>query len=48
MGLIGSSGKGGVTPLRRNWGEAVENLAGVARIIGWLGIHKVRRVGCEV
>jgi len=28
MGLIGSSGKGGVTPLRRNWGEAVENLAG--------------------
>ncbi len=28
MGLIGSSGKGGATPLRRNWGEAVENLAG--------------------
>ncbi len=28
MGLIGSSGKGGVTPFRRNWGEAVENLAG--------------------
>ena len=28
VGLIGSSGKGGVTPLRRNWGEAVENLAG--------------------
>jgi hypothetical protein len=28
MVLIGSSGKGGVTPLRRNWGEAVENLAG--------------------
>ena len=28
MGLIGSSGKGGATPLRRNWGEAVENLTG--------------------
>ena len=28
MGLIGSSGKGGATLLRRNWGEAVENLAG--------------------
>ena len=28
MGLIGSSGKGGTTPLRRNWGEGVENLAG--------------------
>ncbi|MGB7436601.1 MAG: hypothetical protein WBR26_17110 [Candidatus Acidiferrum sp.] len=27
-GLIGSSGKGGATPLRRNWGEAVENLTG--------------------
>jgi hypothetical protein len=28
MGLIGSSGKGGATLHRRNWGEAVENLAG--------------------
>ena len=28
MGLIGSSGKGGATPMRRNWGEAVESLAG--------------------
>ena len=28
MGLIGSSGKGGVTPLRRNFGEAVESLTG--------------------
>jgi hypothetical protein len=28
MGLIGSSGKGGATLLRRNWGEAVENLTG--------------------
>jgi hypothetical protein len=28
MGLIGSSGKGGVTLLRRNFGEAVENLTG--------------------
>jgi hypothetical protein len=28
MGLIGSSGKGGATPLRRNWGEAVESLTG--------------------
>ncbi len=28
MGLIGSSGKGGATLLRRNWGEAVESLAG--------------------
>ena len=28
MVLIGSSGKGGATPLRRNFGEAVENLAG--------------------
>ena len=28
MGLIGSSGKGGATLLRRNFGEAVENLAG--------------------
>ena len=28
MGLIGSSGKGGVTPLRRSFGESVENLAG--------------------
>jgi hypothetical protein len=28
MVLVGSSGKGGATPLRRNWGEAVENLAG--------------------
>ena len=27
-GLIGSSGKGGATLLRRNWGEAVENLTG--------------------
>ena len=26
--LVGSSGKGGATPLRRNFGEAVENLAG--------------------
>ncbi|MBR0552942.1 hypothetical protein [Stakelama marina] len=26
MGLIGSSGKGGTTPLRRNFGEAVANL----------------------
>lgn len=26
MALIGSSGKGGATPLRRNFGEAVENL----------------------
>jgi hypothetical protein len=29
MVLIGSSGKGGVTPYRRNWGEAVENLTGL-------------------
>jgi hypothetical protein len=28
MTLVGSSGKGGVTPLRRNFGEAVESLAG--------------------
>jgi hypothetical protein len=28
MALVGSSGKGGVTPLRRNFGEAVESLAG--------------------
>ncbi len=28
MGLIGSSGKGGATPLRRNFGESVGNLAG--------------------
>lgn len=28
MVLVGSSGKGGATLLRRNWGEAVENLAG--------------------
>jgi hypothetical protein len=28
MGLIGSSGKGGATPLRRNYGEAVESLTG--------------------
>ena len=28
MGLIGSSGKGGVTLNRRNWGEAVESLTG--------------------
>ena len=28
MGLIGSSGKGGTTPLRRNFGESVGNLAG--------------------
>ena len=27
-GLIGSSGKGGATLLRRNWGEAVESLTG--------------------
>lgn len=27
MGLIGSSGKGGATPLRRNFGESVANLA---------------------
>jgi hypothetical protein len=26
--LVGSSGKGGATPLRRNFGEAVENLTG--------------------
>jgi hypothetical protein len=26
--LVGSSGKGGATPFRRNFGEAVENLAG--------------------
>ncbi|MGC4232843.1 MAG: hypothetical protein QM594_07670 [Niabella sp.] len=30
IGLIGSSGKGGTTLLRRNFGEAVENLAGGA------------------
>jgi hypothetical protein len=28
MVLVGSSGKGGATPLRRNFGEAVENLTG--------------------
>lgn len=28
MVLVGSSGKGGATPFRRNFGEAVENLAG--------------------
>lgn len=28
MGLIGSSGKGGATPFRRNFGEAVESLTG--------------------
>lgn len=28
FGLIGSSGKGGATPFRRNFGEAVENLTG--------------------
>lgn len=28
LGLIGSSGKGGATLLRRNWGEAVESLIG--------------------
>ena len=28
FGLIGSSGKGGATLFRRNWGEAVENLTG--------------------
>ncbi|HEX4286195.1 MAG TPA: acetylxylan esterase [Terracidiphilus sp.] len=28
MVLVGSSGKGGATLLRRNWGEAVESLAG--------------------
>lgn len=28
FGLIGSSGKGGATPLRRNFGETVGNLAG--------------------
>jgi hypothetical protein len=28
MALVGSSGKGGATPLRRNFGEAVENLTG--------------------
>src|SRR2546429_850351 len=28
IGLIGSSGKGGATLHRRNWGEAVENLTG--------------------
>ncbi len=27
VGLIGSSGEGGVKPYRRNWGESVENLA---------------------
>jgi len=27
MGLIGSSGRGGVAPLRRNFGETLENLA---------------------
>jgi hypothetical protein len=30
MGLIGSSGEGGVKLSRRNWGEEVENLAGGA------------------
>src|SRR5207245_9699960 len=28
MVLVGSSGKGGATPLRRNFGEAVESLTG--------------------
>ncbi len=28
MGLIGSSGEGGVKPSRRNWGELLENLTG--------------------
>lgn len=27
MGLIGSSGKGGATPMRRSWGEDLSNLA---------------------
>jgi hypothetical protein len=30
MVLVGSSGKGGATPLRRNFGEASENLAGTS------------------
>jgi hypothetical protein len=30
MVLVGSSGKGGATPYRRNFGEAVENLTGAA------------------
>ena len=28
MGLIGSSGEGGIKPSRRNWGEELENLTG--------------------
>ena len=28
MGLIGSSGEGGVKPSRRNWGEELENITG--------------------
>lgn len=35
MGLIGSSGKGGATLHRRNWGEAVESLSLVVSTTGW-------------
>ena len=38
VGLIGSSGKGGVTLHRRVFGETVESLSGGGGIIGWRAI----------
>src|SRR5207253_5593837 len=45
VGLIGSSGKGGATLLRRNFGEAVESLTGGEYY--WMARSEERRVGKE-
>ncbi len=46
MGLIGSSGEGGATLNRRNWGEAVESLTGGEYY--WMAgnYYEICRIGC--
>ncbi len=44
MVLVGSSGKGGATLLRRNFGEAVENLTTRRVLLDGRQLHQVRRL----
>ncbi len=45
MVLVGSSGKGGATPLRRNFGEAVESLTGRRVLLDGGKFYEVRSLG---
>jgi hypothetical protein len=49
MVLVGSSGKGGATLLRRNYGEAVESLTGNRRVLlDGRQLHEIRRVRGDI